>query len=147
MKTRAIHATVLVVAASTLVAGCTSETGVGVADQLEVGAVTRPTATAEPARVVTYEPLPKAISMAAGAVGVLVIEDGCLRLDNGLVPVFPASEVTWDGSILTWAGRSYSIGETIRRGGGRGGDPGNDTGILAGCGDGDSWSVGQHRDG
>ena len=56
--------------------------------------------------------------MAALGGGVLVFEDGCLRLEGGTIPIFPDDSVAWDDISLTLDGRRYLLVDEIGFGGG-----------------------------
>jgi hypothetical protein len=83
--------------------------------------------------------------MAASVEGTLAYVDCCVRLDNGLVPVFSEDAVTWDGTTLTWRNEDYVMGQKISLGGGEA--PADRFGQLLpdACGDGPAWIVGGGR--
>jgi hypothetical protein len=79
--------------------------------------ITEPTPP-EPSGLVTY-PLPEDwVGMAGLKVGTLAFIDNCVRFEDGDVPVFPDKLTTWDGTILTFAGEEYPMGDEISLGGG-----------------------------
>jgi hypothetical protein len=56
----------------------------------------------------------------AASTGSLSREDGCLYLRSGrslTLPFFPRGDVRWDGTLLTYGGRSYRLGDEILVGG------------------------------
>lgn len=57
------------------------------------------------------------MSMQARLTGKLTETDGCVTINDLVVPVFP-STTEWDGTSLKWDGDEYRIGETIELGGG-----------------------------
>ncbi|HEV7951070.1 MAG TPA: hypothetical protein VGP24_15000 [Glaciihabitans sp.] len=92
--------------------------------------------------VVTRDPDPDGYSMAAIIQDELVLHNGCLRFANGTVPIFPSTDVSWDGFALNYRGDDYGVGDSISLGGGS-------LPSLAGmelfppeCGDGEAWIVG-----
>ena len=112
----------------------------------------RPTDTADESRasegeIATYE-LPQNWGSDAGeGRGVLVEIDGCVRLDNSRVPVFPSDQVTWDGETLTFGADQYRIGDTITFAGNEIGDRSElEAAIPSGCSTGPFWIVGPLRD-
>lgn len=114
----------------------------------EVAETTSPVATSEATPtapewggVATYETMPDEGSLLAAGGGILVVENGCVRLDSGVVPVFPADQVSWDGTTLTWAGEEYSVGDTLRFGGGLANETDEQLDIPAECGGGDAWII------
>jgi hypothetical protein len=67
--------------------------------------------------LLTYESNGSGAGMSAFVGGILSVEGGCLGL--GEKPyAFPSNMTTWDGTTLTFAGKAYQIGDTIRLGGG-----------------------------
>lgn len=68
------------------------------------------------------------IGATAAAKGKLALRNRCLVVVNdtgvALQPIFPEGEAAWDGnaSVLTYADKSYRIGEVIMLGGGTVGD-------------------------
>ncbi|MGO8608864.1 hypothetical protein ACC848_38490, partial [Rhizobium johnstonii] len=85
-------------------------------------------------------------SDAGGAQGVLVEVDGCVRLDNSRVPIFPVDQVTWDGETLTFGGEQYQLGDTIEFAGNELGEPNDlEVEIPEACSAGPFWVVGPHR--
>lgn len=86
-------------------------------------------------------------SDAGEASGVLVEVDGCVRLDNSRVPIFPSDQASWDGETLTFGGDEYRLGDTIAFAGNEIGDPSKlDVEIPEGCSTGPFWVVGPHRE-
>jgi hypothetical protein len=56
----------------------------------------------------------------AAFAGSLSREDGCLHLRSGgarTLPLFPRGDVRWDGTLLTYDGRSYRLGDEVLVGG------------------------------
>lgn len=96
--------------------------------------------TPSPAGIVTYDPLPAGSgALLAGGYGVLVVDNGCVRFDSGMIPVFPSNQASWDGSTLAWAGETYSVGDTVTVGGGLASVTNRPSNIPAECGDGEAW--------
>lgn len=96
--------------------------------------------------IATYELPPNWGSDAGEARGVLVEIDGCVRLDNSRVPIFPSDQVTWDGETLTFGEDQYRVGDTITFAGNEIGDPSElEAEIPAGCSAGPFWIVGPRR--
>lgn len=97
--------------------------------------------------IATYE-LPRDWGSDAGeARGVLVEIDGCVRLDNSRVPIFPSDQVTWDGETLTFGADQYRVGDTITFAGNEIGDLSElEATIPAGCSAGPFWIVGPLRE-
>lgn len=73
--------------------------------------------------------------------GVLVFEDGCVRFENGTIPIFPADETSWDGEELVFDGVTYRMGDTLEVGGGQGSRDTTTADVPARCGDGTLWGV------
>lgn len=96
--------------------------------------------------IAVYELPPDWGSDAGAAQGVLVEVDGCVRLDNSRVPIFPVDQVTWDGESLTFGGEQYQLGDTIEFAGNELGE-GDDLEleIPEACSAGPFWVVGPHR--
>lgn len=96
--------------------------------------------------IAVYELPPDWGSDAGGAQGVLVEVDGCVRLDNSRVPIFPVDQVTWDGETLTFGGQQYRLGDTIEFAGNELGEPNDlEVEIPEGCSAGPFWVVGPYR--
>ncbi|KZE94616.1 hypothetical protein AVP42_00900 [Agromyces sp. NDB4Y10] len=81
--------------------------------------------------------------MDALAVGKLALANGCLVIEGSdesmLVPVFPSDEATWNDGVLTWGGKEYRVGDTIRLGGG--GSPPGYVEVPDGCTGLPTWLV------
>ncbi len=102
---------------------------------------------ASQAEIATYERSRDWGSGAGEARGVLAEIDGCVRLDNSRVPVFPSDQATWDGETLTFGEDQYRVGDTITFAGNEIGDPSElEAEIPAGCSAGPFWIVGPHRE-
>lgn len=96
--------------------------------------------------VAVYELPPDWGSDAGLAEGVLVDVDGCIRLDNSRVPIFPMNQATWDGDTLRFGEKQYRVGDTIRFAANELGEPSSlETQIPEGCSAGPFWVVGPHR--
>jgi hypothetical protein len=78
---------------------------------------------------------------AAGLSGVLVFENGCVRLESGIIPLFPDDETSWDGQTLTLRGDSYEVGDTIDVGGGETNRDTTSADVPERCGDGSLFVV------
>jgi hypothetical protein len=93
--------------------------------------------------IATYEADPAGEGSSAQLIGTIDLSKDCLtvedELDGPFVPVFPDSEVEWDGSALTYLGKTYQPGDEITLGGGPGGD---EVGTIPdGCGRTRPWLV------
>ena len=72
----------------------------------------------EASGLVTY-PLPKDWVASAGLkIGTIAFIDGCVRFEDGSIPVFPDSLTDWDGTTLTFAGEKYQMGDEMSLGAG-----------------------------
>jgi hypothetical protein len=78
---------------------------------------------------------------AAALSGVLVFENGCVRLENGTIPLFPRNKTSWDGDVLVLDGVTYRIGDTIEVGGGEASRETSTADVPDRCGDGPLWVV------
>jgi hypothetical protein len=90
--------------------------------------------------IVTYDASSGA-GNAAGLSGVLVFENGCVRLENGTIPLFPEDEISWDGEVLVLNGVTYQMGDTIDVGGGETSRDVSTADVPDRCGDGPLWVV------
>ena len=90
--------------------------------------------------VVTYDASSGA-GNAAALSGVLVFENGCVRLENGTIPLFPEDETSWDGEVLVLNGVTYRMGDTIDVGGGETTRDVSTADVPDSCGDGPLWVV------
>ncbi|WP_022892210.1 hypothetical protein [Agromyces subbeticus] len=91
------HGIIVVVSVALLLGGCAAE---------------------EPSGLLTY-PLPEDWVADAGLkVGTLAFVDDCLRFEDGAIPVFPDKLTTWDGTVLTFAGEEYRLGDEMKVAGG-----------------------------
>jgi hypothetical protein len=50
--------------------------------------------------------------------GVLAFNNGCVRLEEGPIPLFPEDVTSWDGETLVLSGVSYEMGDAIDVAGG-----------------------------
>jgi len=50
--------------------------------------------------------------------GVLTFDNGCVRLEEGPIPLFPKDVTSWDGEKLVFDGVTYEMGDTIDVAGG-----------------------------
>jgi hypothetical protein len=82
---------------------------------------------------------------AAALSGVLVFENGCVRLENGTIPLFPDDETSWDGETLTLRGVDYELGDTIEVGGGETNRDTTSADVPERCGDGPLFVVAPGR--
>lgn len=73
--------------------------------------------------------------------GVLVFENGCVRFENGTIPLFPDDETSWDGETLTLGGVDYDLGDTIEVGGGETNRDTTSADVPERCGDGPLFVV------
>jgi hypothetical protein len=95
--------------------------------------------------LVTRDASSDEVALAALATGTLVLDNGCIQLDNGVVPVFPEEDARWDGTTLTWKGDAYLIGDTITLGGGEYTEELSDKIVPPECGAGRGWAVSPGR--
>jgi hypothetical protein len=77
--------------------------------------------------------------------GLLVVENGCLRLESGVIPMFDEETVTWDGTTLHYLNADYVVGDEISLAGGSRNDS-DRTGVPAECGDGSVFGVSRGAD-
>lgn len=129
--TRYVCATIVAITSAIALSGCAP--GNDIKDQ-GVGAVTRD-ASAETA------------SNLALISGELAVENGCVILEDGTVPVFAADDVTWDGSTLRFGEVDYVVGDTISLGGGELSADARAELVPDECGAGPGWGVAptEHR--
>jgi FlaG/FlaF family flagellin (archaellin) len=73
--------------------------------------------------------------------GILTVANGCVRLEDGTIPVFPDDQAMWDGTALTWKGEQYRPGERVYLGGREITGGGMLDTIPGGCGAGTVWQV------
>lgn len=125
MSIRPAIPSLVLLAAMVTLSGCASTPG---ADSADVGVITR-------------EASGENGSNMALTTGVLVVENGCVRLDTGVVPVFPAEDVSWDGTTLTHLDTAYGVGDTISLGGGEYSESGRADIVPEECGGGPAWGV------
>jgi hypothetical protein len=71
----------------------------------------------ESSELITYPLTENWIASAGLKTGTLTIEEDCIRFEDGSIPVFPDSITSWDGTILTFAGDEYKIGDEMALGG------------------------------
>lgn len=90
--------------------------------------------------VVTYDASSGAGNAAAFS-GILVFENGCVRFENGTIPLFPKEETSWDGKNLVLNGVTYQMGDTIDVGGGEATRDDSTAHVPDRCGDGPLWVV------
>jgi len=69
--------------------------------------------------ILTYEVDADRMGMLALGWGVLVFTDGCLRLQDGTILVFPDDSSSWDGTTLRYSGSEFRMGDEISFGGGQ----------------------------
>jgi hypothetical protein len=50
--------------------------------------------------------------------GELTVTDGCVTINDASVPIFP-NTAEWDGTVLTWSGTAYRVGDAISLTGGQ----------------------------
>ena len=129
MKNRIVLAAAVSALALGVLVGCASTTVVASSEAEPVGVVTRHVDAGE-------------VSGAALLEGTLAFENGCVRLDDGTVPVFADAAAKWDGTTLTWRGVEYRVGDKISFGGAILTDEQRKALVPDSCGAGQGWSVG-----
>ncbi len=91
------------------VAGCTS------APSESESAILPVSSNAATVSIATVDPGSPGVGDAVGVVGTLVVEGGCLYVQEDgtrYLPVFPASVTSWDGA-LQFEGSVFHVGDTV----------------------------------
>jgi hypothetical protein len=124
---RRMAGTLLVVAAVGL-SSCAAQPGPTSSPLADVSPVATYTFVAGPGS-------PVGGSDAALAEGVLTFSDGCVRFENGVIPLFPDSLTKWDGTTVMFNGESYQDGDFMSVAGGFRDDlPVESTNVPQACG-------------